>query len=126
MTQRKIAEALAISGAFFALFCWIVIFFWPGYIFWVAWILIARGGERLRNRWFWGCSALWNLGVFVFLLCTMDLPSSWHDLLDRFGLWYAFIHSLLAVSLSIKDITLVDREGPEIATSEYSRGSFLD
>jgi hypothetical protein len=94
--QRIIAGCLAASGALFGLVAWMSPLFWPGYLVWLGWILIACGSEKLSKRWFWFISAIWNAALFILFLSDSD----WRASGMTFSYWYARFHLAVAIFAS--------------------------
>lgn len=95
-TQRIIAGLLAVSGAWYAVLTVMAPPLWPGYVVWFGWVAVAFGRKQWQEKWFWLCSACWNLLLlgFVFVELGVNRP------IDDFGFWHVRIHLALATLLS--------------------------
>lgn len=100
---RVIASLLALSGLEPASLAWFFPFFWPGYIVWIGWILIATGVSRANRTLFWGFSIGWNLFVAVFLFSDTD----WSFNNKAFGYVHARLHTAAACVLSVAALVLL-------------------
>jgi hypothetical protein len=94
--QRVIAAVLVLSGAYYALFVWMLPPLWIGYAIWVGWIAVALGYKRWQEKWFWIVSTLWNSILLLLLRAEDDRIGGG----SGFGKRYAQGHLVLAVLLS--------------------------
>ena len=93
---RGLAAALAISGFPYVIILFFIPPFWPGFAVWGGWVAITFGFQGPHNRWFWGASALWNLGVIVFLSSARISP-----------FFLPFIHSFTSMTVSLAMVVVL-------------------
>jgi len=92
-----IAAILALSGAFYAFWVWVIPPLWPGYVIWIGWIAVAAGFKRWQEKWFWIVSTTWNMILFLIFFFTRT-PSDGGNRIQR---WYTEGHLVLAILLSV-------------------------
>lgn len=99
MSYTRVASiVLVISGSVYAFLGWRFPAFWPGFLVFAGWIMIALGSKKVDRPWFWWLSFSWNvlwLSVLLAFTPFRSLPDM--SLIE----WHSRLHLALATILSV-------------------------